>query len=141
MCQRSLAGTAPGSPCVRWRARNSVNLRIRLVITCTRLFPRSHTPRLVISPICSPAAGAMTAGPARLTGLSSRAGRCVALLGVALLVALPARAGPEWTGEWDTRWKGGGATLTLRREGDRVTGRYPLYNGQVDGVVRGTKLT
>lgn len=58
-----------------------------------------------------------------------------------LLLAPTARAADDWSGEWDTRWKGGGATLTLRQSGDKITGQYPLYKGRVEGTLAGRKLT
>jgi small-conductance mechanosensitive channel len=64
------------------------------------------------------------------------------VLVLAVLLALlagPARAA-DWTGSWDTRWRGDGAVLDLRQEGQRVTGAYPLYNGRVEGEVRGREL-
>src|SRR4051812_35197653 len=60
---------------------------------------------------------------------------------LALLCATTAHAQNDWTGEWDTRWKGGGATLILRQTGDKVTGQSPLYRGRVEGTLSGRKLT
>lgn len=37
----------------------------------------------------------------------------------------------DWSGEWDSRWRGGGARLILEQDGNRVTGTYPLYNGTI----------
>jgi small-conductance mechanosensitive channel len=65
--------------------------------------------------------------------------RGLALLLAILLLPAAARAA-DWTGSWDTRWRGGGAVLDLRQEGDRVTGAYPLYGGRVEAEVRGREL-
>ncbi len=45
-----------------------------------------------------------------------------------------------WTGEWDTRWPGGGARVSMTQQGDHVTGTYPLYNGRLEGTVNGRVL-
>lgn len=55
---------------------------------------------------------------------------------IALLLTLfagQALATPNWTGMWDTRWRGGGARLSLTQEGDKVTGRYATYDGVIEG--------
>lgn len=52
-----------------------------------------------------------------------------------------AAADPNWSGTWDTRWPDGGARLILAQDGDRVTGRYPLYEGTIEGRVDGRSLT
>jgi MscS family membrane protein len=60
---------------------------------------------------------------------------------VGLLVGASARAGDDWSGKWDSRWRGGGATLELTQTGDRVTGTYALYNGRIEAkVVGGRRL-
>lgn len=46
----------------------------------------------------------------------------------------------NWAGEWNSRWRDGGAKLILEQEGDRVWGTYPLYNGRIEGVVKGREL-
>lgn len=46
----------------------------------------------------------------------------------------------DWTGEWDSRWRGGGARLYLNQSGDQVTGTYPLYKGQIVATARGRQL-
>lgn len=56
------------------------------------------------------------------------------------LIAIPAVAQNDWSGEWDTRWKGGGATLSLRQAGDKVSGQYPLFKGRVEGTLAGRKV-
>jgi MscS family membrane protein len=60
----------------------------------------------------------------------------------ALLASLPAWAvGPSWTGQWDTRWRDGGARMELQQQqGGQVTGSYPAYGGQIDGTVQGREL-
>jgi MscS family membrane protein len=64
------------------------------------------------------------------------------LLAALLAALLPAVALAQgWTGSWDTRWRGGGAVLDLRQEGERVTGSYPLYGGRVEAEVRGRQLS
>lgn len=63
-----------------------------------------------------------------------------ATLLMALLMLASAAQAASWTGTWDTRWRGGGAMLDLRQEGERVTGTYPLYNGRIEGEVRGREL-
>lgn len=45
-----------------------------------------------------------------------------------------------WSGQWDTLWRDGGARLSLTQDGDRVTGVYSLYDGRVEGVVKGRQL-
>ncbi|MGG5819821.1 mechanosensitive ion channel family protein [Falsiroseomonas sp. HW251] len=62
------------------------------------------------------------------------------VLGVLLALAADAARAADWTGTWDTRWRGGGAVLDLRQEGARVTGAYPLYNGRIEAEVRGREL-
>lgn len=46
----------------------------------------------------------------------------------------------DWTGEWDTLWRGGGVRLILNQEGRSVTGTYPLYNGRIEAQSVGSKL-
>ncbi len=46
----------------------------------------------------------------------------------------------SWTGNWDTRWAGGGGRITLTQDGDRVTGSYPIYGGEIAGRVEGNRL-
>ncbi len=74
------------------------------------------------------------------------AGRAVLMVMVALLVAVllpvhPAAADTvDWTGEWDTRWRDGGARLILEQDGSTVTGAYPLYDGRIEARVVGRQL-
>lgn len=46
----------------------------------------------------------------------------------------------NWTGTWQTQWRGGGAILRLEQTGNQVTGTYPLYDGTVEGTVTGRQL-
>jgi MscS family membrane protein len=70
--------------------------------------------------------------------LARRACACLLLLALALLAGT-AQA-QSWTGSWDSRWRGGGAVLDLRQEGNRVTGDYPLYNGRIEAEAQGREL-
>jgi MscS family membrane protein len=45
-----------------------------------------------------------------------------------------------WAGEWNSRWRDGGAKLILQQEGGRVWGTYPLYNGRIEAVATGREL-
>lgn len=47
----------------------------------------------------------------------------------------------DWTGVWNTKWPGGAAPVTLQQNGAEVTGRYPLYNGRIEGTAVGRQLT
>ena len=67
-------------------------------------------------------------------------GRALLLLGILLSWATAAHADGPWSGNWDTRWRGGGARLELQQDGDHVTGSYKLYDGQVTGTVKGDQL-
>lgn len=56
----------------------------------------------------------------------------------ALLSAVAAAAqSAEFSGEWQTFWRAGTATLTLTQEGDAVTGSYEPFDGSVTGTVEG----
>lgn len=46
----------------------------------------------------------------------------------------------SWSGSWDSTWRNRGARLTLEQEGQRVTGQYDLYGGEVEGVAHGPRL-
>lgn len=46
----------------------------------------------------------------------------------------------DWTGTWDTRWRDGSAILTLKQEGDRVTGEYAAFGGRVEARAEGNSL-
>lgn len=52
----------------------------------------------------------------------------------------PALADGPWSGEWDTRWRGGGAHMSLSQNGSEVTGTYPLYDGRIEAKADGTAL-
>lgn len=47
---------------------------------------------------------------------------------------------PDWSGTWESQWRGGGAVLFLEQEGDTVTGSYPLLDGELEGTVSGRVL-
>lgn len=47
----------------------------------------------------------------------------------------------DWTGTWETQWRGGGALLRLEQDGNRVTGSYPLYEGRVEGTVEAQQFS
>jgi len=58
-----------------------------------------------------------------------------------VLASLPAWAAElSWTGQWDTRWRDGGARMELQQQGGQVTGSYPAYGGQIDATVQGREL-
>ncbi len=63
---------------------------------------------------------------------------------VVLLALLPSPALSElrdWTGVWDTQWRGGGAVMHLQQDGNRVVGTYPGFEGIVQGRVDGNQLS
>lgn len=64
---------------------------------------------------------------------------CLCMLLAAPMLA-QAEGSADWAGEWDSRWRGGGARLYLEQSGDRVTGTYPLYNGRIVATVTGRQL-
>lgn len=61
---------------------------------------------------------------------------------VYLLAVMPAFADDtdQWTGVWDTIWTDGGGRITLRQEGDSVSGEFPLYKSRLEGKVYGDRL-
>lgn len=64
------------------------------------------------------------------------------LLSLPVLAAAPSsQAEVDWTGAWDTLWRDNGAVLYMQQDGDTVTGVYPLYDGRIEGRVRGRVLT
>lgn len=77
-------------------------------------------------------------------------GLCLRLVALLLLLGLPgpqqARAQDgtgapvDWSGNWETRWRDGGAFVTLQQEGTQVTGVYPLYEGRIEAEARGREL-
>jgi small-conductance mechanosensitive channel len=67
--------------------------------------------------------------------------RLLAALLLSLLTTVAARAAePSWTGQWDTRWRDGGARMELKQDGDTLTGAYPAYGGQITGTVQGREM-
>jgi MscS family membrane protein len=62
---------------------------------------------------------------------------CMLLAAPSILLA---QGKADWAGEWDSRWRGGGARLYLEQSGDQVTGTYPLYNGRIVATARGRQL-
>jgi small-conductance mechanosensitive channel len=67
------------------------------------------------------------------------------LLGLCLLVVLSGGQvlgadRSNWTGTWETRWRGGGAILRLLQTDGQVNGSYALYDGEVEGTVQGRQL-
>ncbi|CCV04123.1 putative MscS Mechanosensitive ion channel [Mesorhizobium metallidurans STM 2683] len=46
----------------------------------------------------------------------------------------------NWTGIWDTKWRGGGAQIKFEQNGAEVKGVYPLYNGRIEAKAAGDKL-
>lgn len=66
--------------------------------------------------------------------------RLMAAFALWLLLPLAAAAEGPWSGEWITNWRDDGDHLVLRQEGDRVTGRYPLYDGRIEAVAEGRIL-
>ena len=46
----------------------------------------------------------------------------------------------NWSGQWDSSWRDGGARLSLTQEGDRVLGVYSLYDGRIEGTANGREL-
>jgi len=47
---------------------------------------------------------------------------------------------PDWSGVWETQWRNGGAVVYLKQDGDQVQGRYPLFDGKIEGVAEGRRL-
>ena len=47
----------------------------------------------------------------------------------------------DWTGVWDTQWRGGGAVVELHQDGKDVVGTYPGFEGVIEGRIDGTQLT
>lgn len=61
---------------------------------------------------------------------------------VALAIALPllfiatvAAAAGDWAGAWQMQLRGTGGRVVLEQVGDKVAGRYPLYDGQIQASV------
>lgn len=66
-----------------------------------------------------------------------RSGLVLAFVSAALCASLSAQ---DWSGSWETHWRGGGASMTLHQDGDLVRGEYPLLEGKVEGRARGRVL-
>lgn len=64
------------------------------------------------------------------------------LLAASLLLTPLASAADsaDWTGVWDTQWRGGGAVMELRQDDDHVEGSYPGFEGVVQGRIDGKTL-
>lgn len=63
------------------------------------------------------------------------------LLALPCIVATPALAQPaDWSGEWDTYWRGSSAVLTLEQEGGSVRGTYEPGGGRIEGRLDGRRL-
>lgn len=68
----------------------------------------------------------------------------IAILALLASHAATAQAGPTWSGEWNTFWRGGQAVMNLRQDGTAVTGSYQPGHGRIEGqidaqgVLRGT---
>lgn len=67
---------------------------------------------------------------------------CLVLVCATLLLNLPALAldeapaGEGWAGTWEMNWRGTSGYVILEQAGDRVSGRYPLYDGVIAAEVR-----
>lgn len=68
---------------------------------------------------------------------------CAAVLPL-LLIAFVASAAGDWAGAWQMQLRGTDGRVVLEQEGDKVTGSYPLYGGQIQAAVipgsRGERL-
>ena len=62
---------------------------------------------------------------------------CLALLPA---VVAASDGSDDWSGSWESRWRGGGAQLILEQSGDRVEGAYPVLEGIIEGRVEGARL-
>lgn len=51
-----------------------------------------------------------------------------------------AMADGPWAGQWQLTWRDGGALITLRQNGDKVTGSYGDGRGHIEGTVTATGL-
>ncbi len=49
-------------------------------------------------------------------------------------------AAAGWDGTWATRWRDGGARMTLRLDGEQVTGHYTPQDGRIEARVDGSRL-
>lgn len=57
-----------------------------------------------------------------------------------LLFATAARADGPWQGTWRIHWRDTSGEVVLRQDGDKVIGDYPLYDGRLEGTVKGRNL-
>jgi MscS family membrane protein len=73
----------------------------------------------------------------RCSPFGSRLWLGLLILGVCAQAAV---ADGPWSGEWDTRWRGGGAHMSLKQSGSEVTGTYPLYDGRIEATANGLAL-
>ncbi len=78
-------------------------------------------------------------GNSPLRGLVLVAGAAWLALLPGLAAATPGEPG-DWSGAWESRWRGGGAQLILEQSGDRVEGTYPVLEGVIEGRVEGSRL-
>jgi MscS family membrane protein len=86
-------------------------------------------------------------GRIRFPGVGSRL--CETVVAIGFLIGFVGAPGifsaqaaePSWTGQWDTRWRDGGARMFLQEREDKVAGEYPAYGGRIEGDVRGRELT
>lgn len=53
---------------------------------------------------------------------------------------LAEKAPADWSGNWESRWRDGGAPLILNQEGAQVTGTYPLHGGRIEARAQGRTL-
>lgn len=65
----------------------------------------------------------------------------VVLLGWTSLAWASAAEPRDWSGVWDTQWRGGGAVMELQQTGSEVHGTYPGFEGVIKGRIRGKQLT
>ncbi len=71
--------------------------------------------------------------------------RLIRFITLCLMLALPTAATAQhgvadWSGNWDSRWRDGGARLQLQQDGNEVTGVYPLHDGRIEGRARDRTL-
>lgn len=85
-------------------------------------------------------AGLYSAGPKRSRIRTAFLQTLVAALFACSTIATAAER-PDWTGVWDTQWRGGGAVMELQQDGNRVIGTYPGFGGEVEGRIEGNELS
>ncbi len=77
------------------------------------------------------------ATPARTAAL-----KAALIVLVALFATFGARAEQApWSGTWEAHWQGGTTYMELAQTGDKVSGRYPLLGGQIEGTANGRSFT